>query len=553
MINRNKSAAVLGFVSSFVIVALGQPARAGWLGALAAIFGFALFFNSLPPALSPYRRFLMGTVWFAAVQLVQLSWMTSIEFQGYYILFVYACLCIGVGCQFGLLTMLVPGEGKIPLAKILVSAALWTLMEWTRLFFICGFSWNPSGLALTHFTHAMQFASVFGVFGLTFWVMLTNLIALTVWRQKFPLVKVLGFAALAAVPYLFGTQHFNRHLAESGKTNKRFNVALVQTDLLPSEKLPQQGRAEEFVSPFVQWERIIKKLKVNRGAKWDMIVLPEAAVPLQSDMTLYPLERVKQMLAAEFGPEIESSFPPFAFPYAEERLVNGQIMICVSNLFWCQSLSNYFKAELVAGLDHVDKEAEKNFNSAFYLKPDNGPMQRYDKQVLLPLAEYLPFDFLKPLTKSYGIVDFFTHGKESKVFGAKVPFSASICYEETFPEVMREGRSKGAELFVNVTNDNYYPDSSLHRQHLFHARLRAVENGIPLVRSCNAGISAAIDSFGRVAGAENSLVNSCGVLSCSLSSYTYPTLYTFWGDGGIVSICLIICLSAWRFHIFKEE
>ena len=115
---------------------------------------------------------------------------------------------------------------------------------------------------------------------------------------------------------------------------------------------------------------------------------------------------------------------------------------------------------------------------------------------------------------------------------------------------MREGRVKGARLFVNVTNDNYYPDSSLHKQHLFHARVRAVENGTPLIRSCNSGISAAIDSFGRIVAkmeeTRNSVNSKGGVLNCRLNTYTFPTLYTFWGEGFIIACCLIICLSSWR-------
>ena len=164
-------------------------------------------------------------------------------------------------------------------------------------------------------------------------------------------------------------------------------------------------------------------------------------------------------------------------------------------------------------------------------------MERYDKQILLPLAEYLPFDFLRPLTKSYGIYAFFSHGEGAKIFGEKKLFSPSVCYEETFPSIMRQARVEGAELFVNVTNDNYYPNSSLHKQHLFHARLRAVENGIPLIRACNSGGTAAIDSFGKMLAFFQSQE---GVLQCRLATYHYPTLYSFWGDFGIVSLCLVI-------------
>ncbi len=550
MINLPRS---LGFLLSLGVVALGQPARVGWLGAIASACGFCLFFATLPPSLSKGRKFLLGSVWFAAVQLVQLSWMTSIEFQGYYILFVYFLLAIGMGCQFGLLSLFVPSEGKISAFKILCCASLWTLMEWTRLFFICGFSWNPTGLALTHFSFSLQFASIAGVFGLSFWVMWTNLAALNAWREKSKKAYLAGWLALASVPYLFGAGHFAYHLPKSENQKQTIDVALIETNLLPSEKIPHPGRMAEFVSPFAQWERIIRGLSTANPTDWDMIVLPEAAVALQSDMILYPFEAVRQMLVKEFGAKIESAFPPFSSPFAEERILNNSKVMCVSNLFWCQTLSNHFGAEVVAGLDHVDKIDKMNFNSAFYLKPHGSTLSRYDKQVLLPLAEYLPFNFLRPLTKRYGIFDFFTRGEGAQVFGEKIPFSPSICYEETFPEVMREGKTKGAQLFVNLTNDNYYPDSTLHEQHLFHARLRAVENGIPLIRSCNSGISAAIDSFGRIVarleGPRNLSGSGDAVLNCRLNTYTFPTFYSFWGEGFIIGCCLIISLSSWRLKI----
>jgi apolipoprotein N-acyltransferase len=245
----------------------------------------------------------------------------------------------------------------------------------------------------------------------------------------------------------------------------------------------------------------------------------------------------------ELGAEVASNFPPLSYPYAEERKINDVNIFFVSNLFWCQTLSNYFGGEWIVGLDHEDREGRKNFNSAFYLKPQKVTMERYDKRVLLPLAEYLPFNFLKPLGRSYGIYEFFSQGRETKVFGESILFSPSICYEETFPGIMREGRRKGARLFVNVTNDNYFPRSSLHQQHLYHARLRAVENGIPLVRACNSGVSAAIDCFGRIISRMDAAqgLENC-VLSCRVNSYTLATLYSWCGDAWLVGGSLAMLL-----------
>src|SRR5579863_4936337 len=79
---------------SLFLVGLGQPARLPWLCPFVAAAGFALFFLHFSSESSKKQRFFLGLCWFAVVQCIQLSWMTSIEFQGYYILFVYASLCL---------------------------------------------------------------------------------------------------------------------------------------------------------------------------------------------------------------------------------------------------------------------------------------------------------------------------------------------------------------------------------------------------------------------------------------------------------------------------
>ena len=169
----------------------------------------------------------------------------------------------------------------------------------------------------------------------------------------------------------------------------------------------------------------------------------------------------------------------------------------VSNAFWAQAIANYFNAELIAGMDEEDKLEKKYYSAAFHFIPGGSQINRYEKQVLVPLAEYLPFEWCRSFVAYYGIEEFFTQGQECKVFNHKIPLSISICYEETFSNLIRDGRVKGARLFVNVTNDNWYPSSRLAAQHFDHGRLRAIENGVPLVRACNSGITAAVDSLGR--------------------------------------------------------
>jgi apolipoprotein N-acyltransferase len=122
---------------------------------------------------------------------------------------------------------------------------------------------------------------------------------------------------------------------------------------------------------------------------------------------------------------------------------------------------------------------------------------------------------------------------------------------------MRVSRTKGASLFINLTNDNYYPFSRLPKQHFDHARLRTVENGVPLVRACNTGITAAIDSLGRVKGELEELDGNkklqAGVLALSLPLYHYKTLYTYWGDGCLLAICFLSLAFSFLFKIKRSD
>ncbi len=547
-VNHFSLSTILLYLGGWFIVAFGQPARSPQLGIIAAACGFALFWMSVRHV-DRKQRFWISASWFFCVQLIQLSWFTSIEYQGYYILCVYVCLCLFLALQFGLITDFFFAQSPIGMMRILACASMWTLMEWSRLFVICGFSWNPIGIALSSTLYSMQLSSVWGIYGLTFWVFLVNASAYRIADSGRKWTSAFLWIVLAAFPYFFGSIYVQYHSPKetSGQT---LSLALVQTGLLPSQKVPLPDRWDDFIAPIDQWKNILTLLKEEKAEKWDLIVLPEAVVPLRADYCFYSYAQVVHELVEIFGTEVLQKLPPLGAPFAENRWMKKGWAWCVSNAFWVQFIANFYQAEVLVGLDHQDFATDRNFNSAFYFKPGQQKLYRYDKQVLLPLAEYLPMQWLKTLTKSYGITDFFSHGNETKIFGDKISFSPSICYEETFPDRMRDGRVQGAELFINVTNDNYYPFSKLPEQHFSHARLRAVENGVPLIRACNTGVTAVVDHLGRTIGRLGEKMDNPemfkGVLNLSFVPKSHRTLYTLWGDAGVIGFSLGILLIYFR-------
>jgi len=519
---------------SFLIVALGQPAWVSTIAPLSACLGYALFWKSIEKIISFRLKFWISVGWYAAVQAVQLSWMTAIEYQGFYILFVYLSLLFILGLQFGWLSHLVLKRANLTLFQCGLLASVWTLLEWGRLFIFCGFSWNPAGLALTAFLPSLQLASLFGVLGLSFWVLFSNLLlfsSLKMIREKRKFIISINYYLIAIlIPYIFG--FFQLTYYESGVKNT-LSVALVQTNLLPTQKILIKEKIFDYVTPFNQWGRIITALAKIKEAKVDIIAFPEAALPYLANDPIFSLQEVKALFKKEFGDRVEYCFP---------LSLNSK----VSNLFLAQTIANLYQAELIIGLDDREEALNENYQAAFYLSPNNAPTQSYKKNILLPLAEYIPFKWLHVFTKHYGIKEFYTSGKEVKIYGKKIPVALSICYEDTFSHFIRQGRVKGAKLFINITNDNWYPNSQLARQHFDHAKLRCVENGVPFIRACNIGVTAAMDSFGRVVNQKLAkgayLGRKSDLILATLPLFTYPTLYTQWGDGGIVATSLFFII-----------
>ena len=369
-----------------------------------------------------------------------------------------------------------------------------------------------------------------------------NLLALKAYLEKSKKIAFL-WVALAVFPYLFGYFHVKIH-ESNFKTAEKLNVCLVQTSILPEQKNLFQKYKNKFISPVVQWNRIIKFINQESTKDLDLIVLPEAALPFSAFSNFYPLRVVEELIIQNYGRKALHKMPKLKKPFAERYLNKWY----VSNSFISKTLANIYDAEIVIGLDDFDEKTNKSFNAGFYFNPKNERYQRYEKQKLVPIGEYIPFSLLENYAlKKYGIGSSFAKGETSKVFSDKNKLSISICYDETYPKIMREAKLKGAKLFVNITNNAWFYNSKLARQHFDLAKMRAVENGTPLVRACNTSVTAGIDSFGRVIDAIY-LENEARAITMQVSSFSYKTLYSFWGD----SFILILSFFSIVIYLGKE-
>ncbi len=562
------------FIASILIVGFGQPAWSEPLSIIAAISGYALFFRVLITCPSKKRRFWLGTIWFALVQMVQLQWTLAHPFL--YIYAVWIIFSFLLGTQFGVLSIFINSAQLRRFSRVLAIAALWAVIEWSRLFFLSGYTWNPIGLALSANLEALQTASVWGVYGLSFWVMLVNLLALRAWMYRFAPGKLVCFALAAALPFTFGAFHLALHrpalAAHQAAKDDPYHVVLVQTVFPVEEALGFWATKNMTLFVMDEWKQILNITVQHQGKDVDMIVLPEFVVPFGTWTPVYPYKKVREAFETTFGPDVMHHLPPLSAPFAKWGQVgNSKPGWYVNNAFWLQAMANIFNSDVVAGLEDVDVTEDQGrvlYSAALHFQPHEPseemiaqgyldfPIDRYEKRVLVPMGEYIPFSFLSDLAREYGIFGSFTNGKAAKLFNHhKVPFGISICYEETFGDLMRECRLLGAEMIINVTSDAWFPNSVLPQQHFDHARLRSVESGIPLVRACNTGVTSGVDSLGQVVAVLGETAHekewTADSIRFEVPTYTYHTIYSRLGDGLIIGFSAVMILFGLRFR--KED
>ena len=315
MFDRIKAIAIhpaLLFILSLLIVGFGQPVWSSWSSLIAATCGYALFWICILKR-SGSQRFWLSTIWMASVQLIQLFWLISHPFL--YIYSVYFFFACGIGMQFGLIGLCLTPQRLHSILGMFAIAGLWTLMEWARLFILAGFTWNPVGLSLTAHLYPLQFASIWGIYGLSFWVILVNLLALRFWlyKSKSPALFWLGAAAL---PFIFGFAQINLHAEKSAQAQEhQYSALLIQTAFPSEEALTFTSHSHRIAYVIEEWKQILALAKTERNKKIDLIALPEFVVPYGTYTPVYPYPAIKVAFREIYGPEVASYLPLSKLPW----------------------------------------------------------------------------------------------------------------------------------------------------------------------------------------------------------------------------------------------
>jgi apolipoprotein N-acyltransferase len=190
-------------------------------------------------------------------------------------------------------------------------------------------------------------------------------------------------------------------------------------------------------------------------------------------------------------------------------------------------------------------------NSAIMIDHDGAIKAVYDKRHLVPFGEYMPFrkwlPFLEPIV---GPIDF-VPGENNRLmrhdgYGS---MQMLICYEVIFAGAVI-GQEMRPDIIINITNDAWFGQSAGPWQHLVQAQMRAVEEGLPLMRVANTGITAGFDSHGRILGQMG--LGRQGVLDLLVPSPLPPTLFARFGNLGFFALIFLIIGSAARLDLYRS-
>jgi apolipoprotein N-acyltransferase len=338
-------------------------------------------------------------------------------------------------------------------ARIFILASLWSAVEFLRGILFTGFPWNSVGTAWLPVAPMAQSAALFGVFGLSLIMVLAGgalaLFAdgakLASWQQS--LLAGLGVLVIGGVVYILLTP------IQYGIDAQ---VHIVQANIGQDYKGGDDGTRAQLRRHLDLTQAVI----AERGP--GVVIWPETAVPNLIDEEL----STRYLIARSLGD----------------------------------------KSKLILGADRIVRAVDGTpvvaMNSLMALDSDGTILDIYDKVHLVPFGEYLPWrNFLAQIGFSRlvaGRLDFAPGARLRTMSVTGIPaFSPLICYEAGFPGNVIGWGTRPAWL-LNISNDAWFGRSSGPFQHLAQARLRSIEEGLPMVRSTPTGVSAVIDPHGRI-------------------------------------------------------
>ena len=432
----------------------------------------------------------------------------------------------------------------------LTGAAIWVALEMIRVRFLGGFPWNPLGASQYQLIPLIQIASVTGVYGVSFLVVWVSLSLFSAGRMIFrrPTLRmawqgeiILPLAAVVVL-FVFGSAKINGQ----NPSGAPLRITLIQ--------------------PSIPQTLIWNSSEDNRRFR-ELLALSEQALTNKTDLLIWPESAVPRLDEINY--------------------------IAITNLIRTHHLWLIFNAEDYVWRSGAGTNNDYDaFNAAFLFNPDGRCTAIYHKQKLVIFGEYIPLvrwlPFIKwftPITGSFAAGDRAVpfemninperrpparHESNADISGAgsetgvpnnlHIKTATLICYEDIFPELAREYVQDDTDFLVNLTNDGWFGEGAAQWQQAAAAIFRAVENGVPLVRSTNNGLTCWADSHGRLREIfrdKTGSVYGVGAMTIELplsqpGEKRAPTFYNQHGDWfgwscvGVAGILFVVKISGQR-------
>jgi len=449
-------------------------------------------------------HFVIGLNWIATAFTYQaampawLGWIAVVLLALY--LAVYPALA-----AWGAWTMRPKGGAHFAAPSYLLAfASLWTLTEWLRSWIFTGFAWNPLGVIAV--PHMAAPARWIGTYGMSAIVCLLAAVLILAWFHR----RVAAAALFCSLLALGGAAYLSQmnggvDAAVRSKGMQRIPITVVQPNVGQEDKWEGSKADANFAK--------LARLTTPKDATPRLILWPEAAVP----------------------DYLEAGYPA---PYYDRSPVAARMRLTKLMNPTDLMLLGALKLELDRDGDVVGAR-----NAVMTVHADGTLGPRYDKAHLVPYGEYLP---MRPILSAIGLsrlapgdIDFWPGpGARTLDLGTFGRAGLQICYEIIFSGQVVDAKHRPDFIF-NPSNDAWF-GSWGPPQHLAQARLRAIEEGLPVVRATPTGISAVIDADGRIV--ESLPMHAAGRIDSFVPKAHAPTLFA--RDGNMLPVGFALLLLA---------
>ncbi|MDR0303329.1 MAG: apolipoprotein N-acyltransferase [Chitinispirillales bacterium] len=379
--------------------------------------------------------------------------------------------------------------------------ALWIISEYLFLFGSLSFPWMFEGYLLSQYFYLSQIVSVTGIWGLSFLAVISAVVLYETIFENRKTVAIKTIIIVIVAICLFG---FFR-IKSIGFYEQK---ALVLQPNVDQENWC--GESSLFASMEVLDSLFETSTELNKG----IYIIPESGI--FAYFNRHPLCR---------------------------NMVNN----------W---LEKYDSPIIFGTLDQTLSENYDTisaYNSAFFARLQNYEYKKYKKRKLVPFVETMPFSDIFPLINRLDLAGgSFSAGKENTVweFEENLKIAPMICYESTYPNFVRNRINSGANFLVNITNDGWFGKTTAPFQHAEMSRVRAIENGVGMIRCANSGISFSVDCYGKYLSKTDLYRRE--IVEMPIAKPLESTIYRKFGDW-FVYLCGLFAIFAFIFPIVRRK